>query len=201
LRKLTSSTELEATWIDFQNRDVTTYQIKVYVGGVNAISGEPFDENVATRRRRKEKMTAAQNDKNGEAKMDDEDADEENGRASPLQDYIVVPGQYWLDGIATRDGTVRQFITMPFGSGHSVESQITGQDTTGGIQFEIMPYNTALRGPPVTLTGKPYQTLARTPSGATITLRVCETTTIHEVKELIAYHQWRDTVDYFSLSF
>jgi hypothetical protein len=29
---------------------------------------------------------------------------------------------------------------MPFGSGYSVESQITGKDAAGGIQFEITPY-------------------------------------------------------------
>lgn len=29
---------------------------------------------------------------------------------------------------------------MPFGSGHSVESQITGRDAVGGLQFEIVPY-------------------------------------------------------------
>jgi hypothetical protein len=46
-------------WIDFRNRDNIRYQIKVYVEGVNAISGEPFNENVATRLRRKEKMKAA----------------------------------------------------------------------------------------------------------------------------------------------
>jgi hypothetical protein len=82
---------------------------------------------------------------------------------------------------------VRQSIAMPFGSGHSVESQITGQDTTGGIQFEITPYNTPLRGPQVTLTGKPYQIYVRTPSGTMIALLVCATTTVDELKDIIAY--------------
>jgi hypothetical protein len=40
----------------------------------------------------------------------------------PLQDYIVVPGQQWLDGVADSNGTVRQFVATPFGSGHSIEA-------------------------------------------------------------------------------
>jgi len=29
------------------------------------------------------------------------------------QDYVVVPGQSWLDGIAVEPGVVRQFVAMP----------------------------------------------------------------------------------------
>ena len=29
------------------------------------------------------------------------------------QDYVVVPGQPWLDGIAVEPGIVRQFVAMP----------------------------------------------------------------------------------------
>jgi hypothetical protein len=83
---LTSPAESEAMWIDFKNRDVITYQIKVYVRGVNAISGEPFDENAATRRRREEKMAVARNKKddngaNGGANTNDKDADRKKGPA------------------------------------------------------------------------------------------------------------------------
>jgi hypothetical protein len=203
---LTSPAESEAMWIDFKNRDVITYQIKIYVGGVNAISGEPFDENAATRRRREEKMAAVRNEKvgngaDGGANTNNKDADKKKGPASSLQDYFVVPGQYWLDGIANGDGTVRQFIAMPFGSRHTVESQITGQDTTGGIQFEIKPDNTPLRGPPVTLTGKPYQIYVRTLSGTTITLLICATTTVDELNDIIAYQLISGTFRNFYLSF
>jgi hypothetical protein len=52
----------------------------------------------------------------------------------------VIPEQPWLDGIADSAGTVRQFVAMPFGSGHSVEHQVTGKDSVGSIQFEITPY-------------------------------------------------------------
>ena len=32
---------------------------------------------------------------------------------SDKQDYLVVPGQQWLDGIAVSPGVVRQFVAMP----------------------------------------------------------------------------------------
>lgn len=111
-------------WMKFSSRRNDHYMIKIYVGGVNAISGEPAVEDAATKLRRQAKL----------AKVG------VNSHISPLQDYIVVPGQLWLDGIADSDGTVRQFVAMPFGSGHSVEAQITGKDTTGGIQIEVTPY-------------------------------------------------------------
>jgi hypothetical protein len=100
--------------------------IKIYVGGINAISGEPAIEDAGTKLRR-------------QAKIKREPSDSKH--ASPLQDYVIVPVQRWLDGIADSDGTVRQFVAMPFGSGHSVEFQITGSNAAGGIQFEITPYN------------------------------------------------------------
>jgi hypothetical protein len=58
------------------------------------------------------------------------------------QDYIVCPGQPWLDGINVGEGVVRQFVAMPLGSGYTVEGQLSGQETFGGIQvlvFEPKP--------------------------------------------------------------
>ncbi|CAO1604788.1 hypothetical protein XANCAGTX0491_008328 [Xanthoria calcicola] len=68
----------------------------------------------------------------------------------PIQDYIVAPKQLWLDGIADKQGSVRQFVAMPLGSGYSVEAQITGHDEVGGIQFMVVPSyptHTLFRGP------------------------------------------------------
>jgi hypothetical protein len=114
-------------WINFECNQARAYMIKIYVGGVNAISGEPAAEDAGTKLRRQARL----------AMQYDEDTDNDN----PLfQDYIVVPGQEWLDGIADSNGIVRQFVAMPFGSGYSVESQTTGKDAAGGIQFEITPY-------------------------------------------------------------
>ncbi|KAH7411940.1 integral membrane protein [Phaeosphaeria sp. MPI-PUGE-AT-0046c] len=118
----------EAMWIKFRCSQHWVYMIKIHVGGVNAISGEHAMEDGGTKLRRLAKL--ARQHKKGNTK----------NISLPLQDYIIVPGQEWLDGVADSDGTVRQFVSMPFASGHSVEAQITGNDATGGIQFEIVPY-------------------------------------------------------------
>lgn len=103
-------------WISFKCERKQDYLIKVYVGGANAISGESVVEDAGTRLRRQAKQANS---------------------AASLQDYIVVPGQPWLDGIANSGGTVRQLVAMPFGS---VESQITGKDAASGLQIKITPY-------------------------------------------------------------
>ncbi|CAN9137106.1 unnamed protein product [Alternaria alternata] len=55
------------------------------------------------------------------------------------QDYIVIPGQPWLDGICVAPGVVRQFVAMPLGSGYTVEGQKTSKEQHGGLQLEITP--------------------------------------------------------------
>lgn len=102
-------------WINFKSKK--RYAIKINVGGVNVISGEPVVENAATTLRRRQKLSQNQ----------------------PIQDYVVVPDQKWLDGISNSTGQVRQFVAMSMGSGHSIEAQVTGQDVVGGIQIEITP--------------------------------------------------------------
>lgn len=73
-------------WISF-GPDVwhraAKYAVRVFVGRVNAVSGQLMDE---------------------------EPASDEAGRK---QDYIVIPGQKWLDGICVAPGVVRQFVAMP----------------------------------------------------------------------------------------
>ncbi|KAH8656161.1 hypothetical protein BGZ60DRAFT_435262 [Tricladium varicosporioides] len=105
----------EAMWIRFKSE--RPYAVKIYTGAVNAISGEPIIETAATRLRRQ--ASKVQN--------------------KSIQDYLILPDQKWLDGICTSPGKVRQFVAMPIGSGYSVEAQVTGEDTTGGLQFEITP--------------------------------------------------------------
>ena len=41
------------------------------------------------------------------------------------QDYLVTPGQPWLDGFCVEQGVIRQFVAMPLGQGYSVEEQIS----------------------------------------------------------------------------
>ncbi|KAL8870891.1 MAG: hypothetical protein Q9198_007529, partial [Flavoplaca austrocitrina] len=89
----------------------------MFVGTVNAISGEPIQANYTTTLHRLTKLEKGQ----------------------PIQDYIVTPNQRWLDGIATKQGYVRQFVAMPLGSGYTVEAQVTGQDVAGGMQFVVIP--------------------------------------------------------------
>jgi hypothetical protein len=55
------------------------------------------------------------------------------------QNYLVLPGQPWLDGFAVRKGVIRQFVAMPLGAGYSIEEQITGKADTGGIQVQVFP--------------------------------------------------------------
>jgi hypothetical protein len=63
------------------------FAIIVYIGGVNAISGAPREEH--------ELDTYARI------------------RQLPYQDYVVVPQQKWLDGVAISPGLVRQLIAVP----------------------------------------------------------------------------------------
>ncbi len=58
------------------------------------------------------------------------------------QDYLVVPGQPWLDGFCVRKGVVRQFVAMPLGGGFSAEEQLTGTAEHGGLQIIVYPMKT-----------------------------------------------------------
>lgn len=108
---------------------IRPFAVQIYVGGVNAVSGELRTDDQSKTLRRLTKM-----------------ANKES-----IQDYIVAPEQLWLDGIADKQGSVRQFVAMPLGSGYSVEAQITGRDEVGGIQLMVVPSyppHTPFRGPP-----------------------------------------------------
>ncbi|CRK36726.1 hypothetical protein BN1708_007158, partial [Verticillium longisporum] len=105
----------EAMWIAFHANH--PFAIKIYVGGVNAVSGFPMTENDKTRQKRARMLRASKQ----------------------IQDYMVVPGQPWLDGIVSEDGKIRQFVAQPKGSGFAVEAQVTGEEKVGGIQIEIIP--------------------------------------------------------------
>ena len=161
-------------WIDFKCRNTQDYMIKVYVGEVNAISGEPAVEDAGTKLRRQEKLAR---------QYDNVDA------AVSLQDYIIIPGQKWLDGIADANGSVRQFVAMPFGSGYSVESQVTGKDAAGGIQFEITPYQPHQRNLSTCCSAKgpssPCTIYVKTLSGRIFTLSAREEDTISRIKSII----------------
>ncbi|KAH6642766.1 integral membrane protein [Boeremia exigua] len=160
----------EAMWMNFSCSYSQNYMIKIYVGGVNVISGEPAMEGMATTLRRRTKMATVNRDSGV-------------GRDTSLQDYIIVPGQRWLDGIAESPGRVKQFVAMPFGSGYSLESQVTGIDTAGGIQFEITPYT-----PPNTdrnTDDKHFQIIMDTPYPGKFSITVKYDEVIKQVKNLL----------------
>ncbi|EPS44884.1 hypothetical protein H072_1130 [Dactylellina haptotyla CBS 200.50] len=113
----------EAMWIDFHLRGDPNnfpvrrhYAIKIYAGGINVVSGEPENETTATTLRRRNRLA----------------------KGESVQDYMVVPGQPWIDGIAIGRGKVRQFVATPLGKGFTVEGQMTGSEDVGGLQFEII---------------------------------------------------------------
>jgi hypothetical protein len=105
----------EAMWVQFHS--TTQFAIKMYVGGVNAVSGFPMVENEKTKEKRLKMLNSGKQ----------------------IQDYMVVPNQPWLDGIVSEDGKIRQFVAKPKGTGFSVEAQVTGEENVGGMQFEIIP--------------------------------------------------------------
>ena len=55
------------------------------------------------------------------------------------QDYMVSPGQPWIDGYCVEKGFIRQFVAMPLGSGYSAEEQLAGEAVHGGIQIVVYP--------------------------------------------------------------
>ncbi len=61
------------------------------------------------------------------------------------QDYVVVPGQPWLDGFCVEKGVVRQFVAMPLGQGYTAEEQITGEAKQGGVQVGVVPLGDGAR--------------------------------------------------------
>ncbi len=62
-----------------------------------------------------------------------------NGLHRGPQDYMVAPGQPWLDGYCVEKGVIRQFVAMPLGAGYTAEEQVTGKAEHGGLQVDVYP--------------------------------------------------------------
>lgn len=62
-----------------------------------------------------------------------------DGLNSGPQDYMVAPGQPWLDGFCVEKGVIRQFVAMPLGAGYTAEEQLTGRAEYGGLQIVVYP--------------------------------------------------------------
>ena len=110
---LTDFTEREAMWIRFSSDK--QFVVKVYVSGVNAVSGEPAQETQATMSRRINSMQMGKN----------------------IHDYMITPPWACLDGVASTGGVIRQLVAMPLSKGYTVESQITSEDVVLGLQLEV----------------------------------------------------------------
>ncbi|KAF8475538.1 hypothetical protein BDZ91DRAFT_817255 [Kalaharituber pfeilii] len=143
----------EAMWIKFDTRtnDQRQYAIRVYVGGINGLTGDPMIPDMGT-------FLKAQN---GVRK----------------QDYLVVPPQPWIDGVSVKPGVVRQFVAMPCNSGYNIEYQVTGRETVGGLQMEIIPSKL-----PTPLPVGTHRIYIKTLSGKTITLDAESSDTIDIIK-------------------
>lgn len=74
----------EALWIHLRTENSVAYALRCSIGRINVVSGSQMDEVPG--------KTA-------------------NGK--PSQDYVVVPGQQWIDGICVAPGVIRQFVAMP----------------------------------------------------------------------------------------
>jgi hypothetical protein len=62
-----------------------------------------------------------------------------DGLTADPQDYMVAPGQPWLDGFCVKKGIIRQFVAMPLGAGYTAEEQLTGKAEHGGLQIVVYP--------------------------------------------------------------
>jgi hypothetical protein len=78
---------MEAIWIHFHTEGQKKFAIPPYVGGVNGLSGESSEGGMASILRQMNSKTRK-------------------------QDYIILPEQIWLDGIANVPGVVNKFVAM-----------------------------------------------------------------------------------------
>jgi hypothetical protein len=53
------------------------------------------------------------------------------------QNYLVCPQQPWLDGINAGAGVIRQFVALPLNDPSSIEAQLRGEASVGGIQLRV----------------------------------------------------------------
>ncbi|KAK8135936.1 hypothetical protein PG984_003876 [Apiospora sp. TS-2023a] len=108
----------ESMWISFRAKD--PFMVKIYAGGVNAVSGEHIIEDNDTKARRRQQHAAGK----------------------LVQDYIVVPHQHWLDGIAVSPDVLRQFEASPSSQDgeYSTKVLLTRDSFVSDLQFEITPH-------------------------------------------------------------
>jgi hypothetical protein len=118
----------EAMWMDFTAHNPTA--LIVASGNINAITGKPFDPTKAIYESKGTPNRNRKKSKNSNSGNHDLDI-----RLEDPQNYIIAPLQPWLDGWKAEDGKIYQFVAAELGSGETVEGQLTGEETHGGLQF------------------------------------------------------------------
>lgn len=138
--------ELEAVRLVFDSIPGKRFAVRPFFGGINGISGLSVFQDLAR-----------------------EDVTNTTGSSEKVsQDYVVLPNQQHLDGVAIKPGTVKQLVVAPTVThrssrlssklkwpgekskstealqdktrdGSTIEWQMTGKDTLGGLQLQIIP--------------------------------------------------------------
>ncbi|MFM2437857.1 MAG: hypothetical protein RLZ55_671 [Actinomycetota bacterium] len=117
--------QAEAMWLNFSGN--YPWAVKIAAGLINAVTGDEW--NTSLHCGQSLSHTAGRRRRSGS-----------RGRADAAgQDYVTVPEQPWLDGFNVGSGTIRQFVAMPLGSGHTAEEQLTGKAEHGGLQVLAYP--------------------------------------------------------------
>jgi hypothetical protein len=101
--------QAEAMWLRFESQTGYPFAVRVAAGKICAVSGDYWSDGL-------------------------QDTDWNN-----QQNYVVVPGQRWLDGFAVEKNVVRQLVAMPLGDGYTAEEQLTGAADYGGLQLQVYP--------------------------------------------------------------
>ena len=106
--------QAEAMWISFDRGFGANYPfaVKILSGGINAANGDISENEIDT-------ILIGPNEGD--------------------QNYLPIPSQPWLDGFCYEKGKIKQFFAMPLGQGFTVEEQLTGKATFGGLQIIAYP--------------------------------------------------------------
>ena len=110
--------QAEAMWVNFDSDYPVA--VKIAAGKINAVTGEQWRPGLTHGPTPSDRPAGATS-------------------RQPVQDYVVVPTQPWLDGFNVGAGRIRQFVAMPLGAGYSAEEQLTGAAEYGGMQLLAYP--------------------------------------------------------------
>ncbi|KAK8065232.1 hypothetical protein PG997_011979 [Apiospora hydei] len=115
----------ESMWISFKSQH--PFMIKVYAGDVNVVSGEHKSEGPETEARLRCRYRAKKR----------------------VQDYVVLPQQYCLDGVTISPGVGRQFEALPPGQDYGAETPPgRRQSFASDLMIEITPQRPLTKDPP-----------------------------------------------------